>query len=57
MYERKVLTVLDWVATFPNRVWERTSKGFASREVTREDRARRLAFANMMVGKTLQDGQ
>jgi len=57
MYERRILTVADWLATFPNRVWEPTNKGWASREATREDRDRRLAFANKMVGKALQSGE
>lgn len=54
MYKRKILTVEDWLITFPNRVWEPPSKGWASREATREDRDRRLAFANKMVDKALQ---
>jgi len=55
MYERKVLTVKDWLATFPNRVWEPTDTGWASREATKEDRGRRLAFANRMVDIKVND--
>ena len=36
---------LEWMASFPRRVWEEGPNGWTSREPTDEDRQRRKGFA------------
>ena len=42
---------IDWLESFPERVWERTEQGWRSREANCDDRDRRKKAARLLALK------